>query len=238
MKNGTVFVSGTFNVLHPGHLRLLKFAKDSGERLVVGVLSDRVAGVSAHVPQEFRLEAVKMHAIVDEAFLIDDSVNAAIRKIKPALVVKGKEHKTKDNPEQEAVDSYGGKLLFSSGDVVFTSLDLLRREMAIQEPKTITLPGDFMARRGVTTKSLLLLLSKMKNMQVVVIGDTIVDEYISCDPLGMSEEDPTIVVTPISSKNLLVERRSSRPTLPRWVRKSNISRSSAMMNPPSFVAKN
>ena len=54
MKNGTVFVSGTFNVLHPGHLRLLKFAKDSGERLVVGVLSDRVAGVAAHVPQEFR----------------------------------------------------------------------------------------------------------------------------------------------------------------------------------------
>ena len=49
MRNGTVFVSGTFNVLHPGHLRLLKFAKDSGERLIVGVLSDRVAGVSAHV---------------------------------------------------------------------------------------------------------------------------------------------------------------------------------------------
>ena len=203
MRNGTVFVSGTFNVLHPGHLRLLKFAKDSGERLIVGVLSDRVAGVSAHVQQEFRLEAVKMHAIVDEAFLIDDSVNDAIRKIKPARVVKGKEHKTKDNPEQEAVDSYGGKLLFSSGDVVFTSLDLIRREMAIQEPKTITLPTDFMARRGVTKKSLSLLLSKMKDMQVVVIGDTIVDEYISCDPLGMSEEDPTIVVTPISSKKFI-----------------------------------
>ena len=75
MKHGTVFVSGTFNVLHPGHLRLLKFAKDSGDRLVVGVLSDQVAGVAAHVPQEFRLEAVKLHALVDEAFLINDSVN-------------------------------------------------------------------------------------------------------------------------------------------------------------------
>ena len=211
MRNGTVFVSGTFNVLHPGHLRLLKFAKDSGERLIVGVLSDRVAGVSAHVPQEFRLEAVKMHAIVDEAFLIDDSVNDAIRKIKPARVVKGKEHKTKDNPEQEAVDSYGGKLLFSSGDVVFTSLDLIRREMAIQEPKTITLPTDFMARRGVTKKSLSLLLSKMKDMQVVVIGDTIVDEYISCDPLGMSEEDPTILLPRFRARNLLAGRRLLLP---------------------------
>ena len=203
MKHGTVFVSGTFNVLHPGHLRLLKFAKDSGDRLVVGVLSDQVAGVAAHVPQEFRLEAVKMHALVDEAFLINDSVNEAILKVKPALVVKGKEHRVKDNPEQQAVDSYGAKLLFSSGDVVFTSLDLIRREMAIQEPKTITLPVDFMVRRGVNTKSLSTLLSKMKDIKVVVIGDTIVDEYISCDPLGMSEEDPTIVVTPISSKKFI-----------------------------------
>ena len=42
-------------------------------------------------------------------------------------------------------------------------------------------------------------MQKFKGLKVVVIGDVIVDEYISCDPLGMSEEDPTIVVTPISS---------------------------------------
>ena len=77
MKHGTVFVSGTFNVLHPGHVRLLKFAKESGEKLVVGVLSDKVAGISAHVPEEFRLEAVTMNGLVDEAFLIEDaSTNA------------------------------------------------------------------------------------------------------------------------------------------------------------------
>ena len=85
------------------------------------------------------------------------------------------------------------------------ALDLIRREMAIQEPKTITLPIDFMVRRGVNTKSLSILLSKMKDIKVVVIGDTIVDEYISCDPLGMSEEDPTIVVTPISSKKFIIK---------------------------------
>jgi rfaE bifunctional protein kinase chain/domain len=40
-------------------------------------------------------------------------------------------------------------------------------------------------------------------LKVVVIGDVIVDEYISCDPLGMSEEDSTIVVTPISSRTFV-----------------------------------
>lgn len=203
MKHGTVFVSGTFNVLHPGHLRLLKFARESGEKLVVGVLGDRIAGVAAHVPQELRLDSVKMNGLVDDAFIIEDSVIDVILKLKPALVVKGKEHRTHENSEQKAVDSYGGKLLFSSGDVVFSSLDLIRREMGIQEPKAISLPIDFMLRRGVTNSSLLSLLSKMEKVKVVVVGDTIADEYISCDPLGMSEEDPTIVVTPISTRTFI-----------------------------------
>ncbi|MFM9120453.1 MAG: PfkB family carbohydrate kinase, partial [Acidimicrobiaceae bacterium] len=203
MKRDVVFVAGTFNVLHPGHLRLLKFAKENGSRLVVGVFTDRAAGVAAHVPQEFRLEAVKMNGLVDEAFLVDGPVENVILQLKPALVVKGKEHKTRENPEQKAVESYGGKLLFSSGDVVFTSLDLIRREMASPEQRSIALPKQFMARRKVTAKSLTELLAKFKGLRVVVVGDVIADEYISCDPLGMSEEDPTIVVTPISSKTFI-----------------------------------
>ncbi|MFM8723292.1 MAG: adenylyltransferase/cytidyltransferase family protein, partial [Acidimicrobiaceae bacterium] len=186
MKRDVVFVAGTFNVLHPGHLRLLKFAKENGSRLVVGVLTDRVAGIAAHVPQEFRLDAVKMNGLVDEAFLVDGPVENVILQLKPALVVKGKEHKTRENPEQKAVESYGGKLLFSSGDVVFTSLDLIRREMASPEQRSIALPKQFMARRKVAAKSLTELLAKFKGLRVVVVGDVIVDEYISCDPLGMS----------------------------------------------------
>ena len=203
MRRETVFVSGTFNVLHPGHLRLLKFAKANGDRLIVGVFTDRVAGSAAHVPQDFRLEAVKMNGLVDEAFLVDSAVEEVILKLKPALVVKGKEHKSHENPEQKAVDSYGGKLLFSSGDVVFSSLDLIRREMASQEQKSISLPKQFMSRRKVTAKSLIDVMQKIKGLKVVVVGDVIVDEYISCDPLGMSEEDPTIVVTPISSRTFI-----------------------------------
>ena len=203
MTKRTVFVAGIFNVLHPGHLRLLKFAKESGDKLIVGVISDRVAGLEAHVPQNLRLEALKMNALVDEVFLIEDSASDAIYKLKPALVVKGKEHRHLDNPEQQAVESYGGKLLFSSGDVVFSSLDLIRREIGLLDQKSISLPKQFIGRRNVTTKSLTDLMMKFKSLKVVVIGDVIADEYISCDPLGMSEEDPTIVVTPISTRTFI-----------------------------------
>jgi len=203
MKRDVVFVSGTFNVLHPGHVRLLKFAKQSGAKLVVGVFSDRVAGIAAHVPEEFRLEAVTMNGLVDEAFLLDKSVEEAIVELKPGLVVKGKEHQTQENPEQKAVDSYGGKLIFSSGDVVFTSLDLIRREMSAQDQRSIALPQQFMARRKVTKRNLTKMMKRFKGLRVVVIGDVIADEYITCDPLGMSEEDPTIVVTPVSSRTFI-----------------------------------
>ena len=203
MKRDVVFVSGTFNVLHPGHVRLLKFAKQSGAKLVVGVFSDRVAGIAAHVPEEFRLEAVTMNGLVDEAFLLDKSVEEAIVELKPGLVVKGKEHQTQENPEQKAVDSYGGKLIFSSGDVVFTSLDLIRREMSAQDQRPIALPQQFMARRKVTKRNLTKMMKRFKGLRVVVIGDVIADEYITCDPLGMSEEDPTIVVTPVSSRTFI-----------------------------------
>jgi rfaE bifunctional protein kinase chain/domain len=43
----------------------------------------------------------------------------------------------------------------------------------------------------------------MSGMRVLVIGDLIIDEYVTCDAVGMSQEDPTIVVTPIVSKTFV-----------------------------------
>ena len=43
MKNKIVFVSGQFNILHPGHVRLLSYAKKLGNKLIVGVLSDKLS---------------------------------------------------------------------------------------------------------------------------------------------------------------------------------------------------
>jgi len=58
-----VFVSGNFNVVHPGHLRLLQFAAECGDFLVVGVSHDGVAG--ATLPELMRLEGVKAISFVD-----------------------------------------------------------------------------------------------------------------------------------------------------------------------------
>ena len=60
-----VFVSGHFNIIHPGHLRLLRFAKDCGDYLIVGVESDLIAGRDAYVSETLRLDGVNSNSWVD-----------------------------------------------------------------------------------------------------------------------------------------------------------------------------
>ena len=74
----TIFVSGNFNIIHPGHLRLLKFAKELGDKLIIGVHSDDVGGQAVHIPQEMRLEGVLTNIWVDEGFIIEDSVSDVV----------------------------------------------------------------------------------------------------------------------------------------------------------------
>lgn len=199
----TVLVSGHFNVIHPGHLRLLRFAKENGTRLVVAVESDRLAGDAAHVPEQLRLEGVASNSYVDEAFLINSSVVDVIRELRPDVVVKGKEHEGRNNPEASVLAGYGGKLFFSSGETVFSSLDLIRREFTEVANSTIKMPSEYLVRNGIGKERLAQLCGYFKKLKVVVIGDLIIDEYITCQPLGMSQEDPTIVVTPIDSQRFI-----------------------------------
>ncbi len=197
-----VFVSGTFNIVHPGHLRLLRFAAECGDYLVVGVLDDRLSE-NAQLSQGMRLEGVAAISWVNHAFLLRDAPESFIAELCPAVVVKGKEHERGTNPELAVVQSYGGNLLFGSGDTTFSSLDLIRRETELINHSSIIRPQEYIARHGFSMAGLQSVLEQMRLLKVCVVGDTIVDEYIQCDPLGMSQEDPTIVVTPIMTKKFL-----------------------------------
>jgi rfaE bifunctional protein kinase chain/domain len=195
------FISGNFNVVHPGHLRLLKFAAEHADVLVVGVNSDKTAGVT--LPQEMRLDNVRSISVVDYAVGLDVPAATFIKALKPNVVVKGKEFETRLNPEQVAVDSYGGRLVFSSGELRFASLALLERDYSAADLTAIRKPLDFPARHGFDISDLKSTLAKMSGMRVLVIGDLIVDDYVTCDAVGMSQEDPTIVVTPIVSRTFV-----------------------------------
>lgn len=197
----TTLVSGNFNVLHPGHQRLLQFAAECGGFLVVAINPD--GSPETFIEQSLRLKNVQSVGCVNFAFILDQPLDTLIPSLKPDIVVKGREHRDQKNTESDLVGRYGGALLFSSGDVRLSSADLIKREMDGPD-HTINRPGaDYALRHSIKTEDVISTVRKFKNKRVVVIGDLIIDEYISCDPLGLSREDPTIVVTPIQSDKFL-----------------------------------
>ncbi len=199
-RGKVVFVSGDFNILHPGHLRLLKFAKECGDYLIVGVNSDTIS--KKGIDENIRLESIQATSYVNEAFILNQPSTEYIKHHKPDIVVKGKEHENKENSEALILKSYGGKLIFTSGEIGFASLDLLQNEF--NDTSTfISHANKFIARHNIVSSNLQDTVNKFKDLNILVIGDTIIDEYITCEPIGMSQEDPTIVVSPISNKKFI-----------------------------------
>jgi rfaE bifunctional protein kinase chain/domain len=199
----TVFVSGNFNVIHPGHLRLFRFARELGDRLIVGVQSDRLAGDASHVAQDLRLEGVESISFVDQCFLFDEEVVGVIGRLRPDVVVKGNEHEGHSNSEAAVLAEYGGQLIFSSGEAVFSSVDLLKRDLDGEKRMVGFQPTDYLDRHGIKADRILSIIEQFNGLGVCVVGDLIVDEYVTCDALGMSQEDPTVVVTPVDTERFV-----------------------------------
>ena len=138
-----IFVSGHFNVLHPGHLILLRFAKEQGGKLTIGLESDSIAGESAYITQNLRFEALKEISWIDEVLIFDEKLENFLKKIKPDIVVKGNEYKFKDNIESKYLKKFGGKLIFYSGDKLFSTKDLLRQEFLTSIKAPINFPNKY-----------------------------------------------------------------------------------------------
>lgn len=193
-----VLVTGDFYVVHPGHTRLLKFAKNYGNELYIGVNNLCPSpGLLTPAERVSVLETLGLNAVV---FIIENDLKSDVDRIRPNYIVKGNEYKYKQNPETEWISSWGGQLIFASGD---TNEHLAYIGDDHHALEALEFPLDYIERHSCDTLSLRKILKNFANKKVLVIGDLIVDEYIQCTALGMSREDPTLVVSPIDSEKYL-----------------------------------
>jgi rfaE bifunctional protein kinase chain/domain len=197
-----VMVSGNFNLIHPGHIRLLNFARTCGDALVVALFDDDGPGVV--VPREVRLEGLASMTSVDHVVVLGRRhLKEFVLSLEPHVIVKGKEHERRDNPEKDAVKVYGGHLIFSAGESHFSYADVLRTDREDPTKPKLRRAQDFCNRHGLSASRLSELLGEFAGKRVLVVGDLIMDEYIHCEALGMSQEDPTIVVTPTETQRFV-----------------------------------
>ena len=119
-----------------------------------------------------------------------------LASIQPDYFAKGFEYTSSGLPpatqaEAEVVESYGGQLIFTPGDVVYSSSKFLNLALPqVQIEKLLLL----MERNKLTFDSLRKTVSKLANYHVHVIGDTIVDSYTRTTFIGGQTKTPTFSV--------------------------------------------
>src|SRR5215207_244736 len=98
----TVFTNGCFDLLHPGHVDLLRRARALGTRLIVAINSDdsvrKIKGDGRpFVTQNDRAELLSALRFVDDVVVFDEATpERLIREIKPDVLVKGGDWKTSE----------------------------------------------------------------------------------------------------------------------------------------------
>lgn len=108
-----VYAAGVFDVIHTGHLNLLKRAKDLGDTLIVGVLSDEAA--SAYKPAPVmpfgqRIRLIQALEWVDMAIPQEDTdATYLLKQIKPDILVHGDDHAPDWEIGQTWIEENGGE---------------------------------------------------------------------------------------------------------------------------------
>jgi D-beta-D-heptose 7-phosphate kinase/D-beta-D-heptose 1-phosphate adenosyltransferase len=127
-----VFTNGCFDLLHPGHVRLLEQARSLGDRLVVAINSDagvqRLKGPQRPIlPESERAALIASLAAVDAVTIFDEETpKELLAALEPDILVKGSDwaHWIAGREEVEAA---GGRVMAIPVEPDFSTTDIVRR---------------------------------------------------------------------------------------------------------------
>ena len=198
-KKSVIMCHGAFDLVHPGHVRHLMYAKSKADILIASITDDThisKAHFRPFVPQQLRAMNLAALELVDYV-MIDSHPTPLenIRTLQPDFFAKGYEYfnggvHPKTQEEIDALAKYGGEMIFTPGDVVFSSSAFIEKalpNLLVEKLETL------MEVEGLTFESLRQALDSFKGARVHVVGDTIVDSYTYCTTINSgSAKTPTI----------------------------------------------
>ena len=205
-----VLCHGCFDIVHPGHIRYLEFAAQQGDVLVVSITADAAVEKGyerPYIPEELRAENLAAIELVDYV-VVDTHPTACplIQALRPDVYVKGQEYATNRDPrflaERQAVEKHGGRVILSSGDVVFSSTRL--GESVLQDNDLAARRLGLVCRRhGIDQQSTAKFLERICGRRTVVFGDTVVHRYVLCDAADVASESPMMSLSELDRKDYL-----------------------------------
>jgi rfaE bifunctional protein nucleotidyltransferase chain/domain len=134
-----VFGNGCFDIVHVGHVRYLKGAKELGDVLVVAVNDDAsVTGLGKRkevvTPAAERAEIISAIDCVDYVILFGDAtVENLLATLKPHIHAKGTDYTEGNVPERDIVMSYGGKVAIVGDPKDHSTRDIIKTIKNLRE---------------------------------------------------------------------------------------------------------
>ena len=208
-KNCTL-TYGHFDLVHPGHIRFLRKASNQGNKLFIALMPDTKKGETLNFQfnQIERAEGLSSFDFVDGIIMLKDEdfpLKNCINNIKPNLLLLGTEYENSKEEEIlkaiKAMRYLGKTIQFHGGEIQYASTKLL------ENPKDILLNENKIKfksacqKQNLNLKNLIDCINSWKKTRMLVIGDTILDQYAGCEALGMSAEAPVLVVKELQTKN-------------------------------------
>ena len=190
---------GIFGVLHIGHIRYLKKSKDHGDILIVVLSSNEPKGTNrTENLEDLRAEAIAHFDWIDFVTVkTDKPLTKIIDILRPAIYAEGFESadykksingKTTDKAFFERI---GVRHVIIKEDD-FSSADQINRYLSNFSEDVLNYMYSFRQRHS--REEMLRVFDEFKRLKVLVVGDTILDEYIYCETIGKSSKDPTLVL--------------------------------------------
>ncbi len=197
---------GIFDLLHIGHIRYFEQARHMGDVLFVTVTPDRFVDKGPHrpaFPETLRAEAVASLQCVDHVAINKwPTAEETLRLIRPDVFVKGSEFTNMEDDrtgkiamEAKVVKEIGAELAFTS-DIAFSSSNLINRYLSLLPDELKDYLNIF--RKRYSTEEVLEAIEELRRLKVLVIGDTILDEYVYCEAIGKSSKDPVLALKYLS----------------------------------------
>jgi len=195
---------GCFDLVHPGHIRHLKHAAAQGDILLVSLTADAQVNKGDGRPlfnQDLRAENLAALDFVDWVHVNpDETALRLLTDVKPDIYIKGREYENNGDPrfgaERTAVESAGGRVVFSSGDIVFSSTALVAALEHQADPFHARL-RQLLATGDADAATLHATVERFAGKRIAVFGETIIDTYVLCDRPDIASEGPLMSLRPL-----------------------------------------
>lgn len=200
---------GVFDLLHLGHVRHLEVARREGDRLVVTITADRFVNKGPGRPvfsEQLRAEMVASLEYVDWVAINEaPAAEDLLRTVRPNVYVKGSDYAAAEQDitgkivaERRAVEEHGGRILFTH-DLTFSSSTLINKYLNIYDPGLQRYLAGMRDRNALD--HLTGAIESIRDMKVLFVGDTIVDEYNHVRPMAKAPKE-NIIATLFEEREL------------------------------------